>query len=483
MNYRVCQDYACNGECGREIIFRIPAACSFSDELGKVLEGLVWASKRKLDASTMERYHNEPLQDSRVLLPLFYEPNDSPCSTCGKLVCARSHDQSKRKARTGAAYQGTVKTYWSLDMKKPVSNAGFVYAKCHEENPNSEDAVCAVLTNGEYTTNSIPAVEVAKYVPSIWRKRVIEDAQPNPQPKRKEPNFTYEESSLTYAWFPPLVLEEKPRRLSGNLSRDEMKRVLVSEEGLREISAHVAKMLHVYSIQEQGGEQETHWGKWSKKSKWSKREMDDMVMSFVVGRPRGTDANGNQQQPSGLCALIERIDLDGRRRNVTPTFREMEPWRYEGNGGKDGFIRTAAKWIAETCKERELWKTYRDVEMSPADQNAVSTDAAPETDLNRLYMSKRDEETAAMDRYFAELNTAWFSDDEPVGVPTDEESVRILQGNPYDYAVNHGPDMRPTRTEREPDWVYSRSGEPLPFNRMVDRYIGPSLVNVPWWEW
>lgn len=80
----------------------------------------------------------------------------------------------------------------------------------------------------------------------------------------------------------PMEPETKPRRLSGNLSRAEMMRVLMSEESIKEITAHVAKMLHIYSIQEQGGTQKQFGADWSKESKWGKQEMDDMVMSFVA---------------------------------------------------------------------------------------------------------------------------------------------------------------------------------------------------------
>ena len=391
-----------------------------------------------MHTGTREYSHNEPSQNSRgVALPFFMGLH--PRST-RRFYSLYKHDQRQRKARTGTVYQPTVPVYWYLDMKKPVSNAGFVYVVGRKENPNSEDAVCAVLTNGDYTTNTAPAVEAAKYVPSTWCKRIV---------KKPEP---VEPVSVPKS-FPALEPEKKPRRLSGNLSRAEMKRVLMSEESIREITAHVAQMLHIYSIQQQGGTQKQFGAEWNGKSKWGKREMDEMVMSFVT---------------SGLHAYAERINLDGRKRNLTRTFKERKPIRF--SGGKDAFISGAKKWIAESCKERELWWGFRDVQMTPTDQNAVSTEAASEIDLDRLYMSKRDEETAAWDRErTGELITASYSDDD-IPEETQHAVSHSLFDDDDDSVIVHG------------EWMYSRSDEPLPFNRMVDRYIGPKLVDVPWWE-
>lgn len=418
-----------------------------------------WSPRVRLDATTRECLHNEP-SFLHIGTPHFLSLH--PRST-RRFYSLYKHDQSQRKARTGTIYQGTVGAYWSLDLKESVDTMDFVTTVCRKDDPE----------------DSSEPIEVTKLVQHIWRKRVIENAfvhkSEKPAPtKRKEPNFTYEESSLIYAWFPPPVLEEKPRRLSGHMSREEMKRVLMSEESLREISAHVAKMLHVYSIQEQGGEQETHWGTWNKKSKWGKREMDDMVMSFVVGRPRSVDANGNQQQPSGLHAVMERIDLDGRKRNLTPTFQETVPFRYTGVA--DGLIRVVAKWIAASCKERELWWAFRDMQMS-ADQNAVRTEAV-ERDLDKLYKwdeetdTWSDEETAACDRAHTDVLNAALFDDDTLGDTTTDA---------YDAVADWGPDMRPTSVRKESDWEYPLAC-PCGYRSGGLQYVGPPLVNVPWWE-
>jgi hypothetical protein len=420
------------------------------------------------------RYHREQPKDSRVVLPDFMglHPRGTLrryCDGLRRLYSLYKHDQSQRKARTATVYQGTVCVYWYLDMKKPVSNAGFVYAVGRAITVNhtpkcTGDCVKACVGTGERADACVfemtPREEVAKYVPSMWCKRVVSKPEP------VEPCGT--PRCLTV----PMEIERKPRRISGNLSRAEMERVLMSEESIKEITGHVAKMLHIYSIQQQGGTQEQFGAEWSKESKWGKREMDDIVMSFVVGRKRDVwvDKKGKKHDilPTGLQAIIEDISLDGRKRNLTRTFQVREPFRF--SGGKVAFIAGAATYIAKQCKNRKLWWNFRDTQMTPTDQNAVRTEPVPELDLDRLYMSKRDEETAAWDRMHTdERLTAFFSDDDVA-----EETQRAVSHSLFDdddeSVTVHG------------EWMYSRSGEPLPFNRMVDRYNGPPLVNVPWWE-
>jgi hypothetical protein len=167
-----------------------------------------------------------------------------------------------------------------------------------------------------------------------------------------------------------------------------------------------------------------------------------------------------------LHALIERIDLDGRRSNAAG--EREEPFRYEGNGGIAGFIKVAAKWIAASCKERELWWNFRNTQMQQTDQNAVSTKAEryEQRDLDKLYFGKSDVETAEMDRAFAdELDAGMFG-----------------EGNAYDDAVNEGPDKRMVGGSTVEQWEYVRSVGPLPFYKEDLRYTGRKLVNVPWWE-
>jgi len=174
-------------------------------------------------------------------------------------------------------------------------------------------------------------------------------------------------------------------------------------------------------------------------------------MSFVVGRPRSIDVNGNQQQPSGLHALIERIDLDGRDHKTKP---------FRSKGGVKGFIKAASRWIAASCKERELWWNYRDVQMVnywgvPKDDSKKKTlQESPSWKQGKRY-SFREMDADIVD----EMNVAQFDD------------VTVSEAG-YDAEVQKGQDRRTVKVPQATQWEYVRSDEPLPFLRYVLHYMG-----------